>query len=419
MDALFSAVLYIATYVSFMNLLKYPRNWYHPSVSSIVVTGILSIATIFFVSASTNDFNYKIDLGAALYLFGFMILLFGIIASPAIDFNPGSRPIVEFWANRGDYAGVWMLLPAIAGSYVFPSTKLHAVLAVAIAIELSWYLRNKLNRKRKLYSLSDHDLLVLNSQAKGDIEGFAKQHGIWELNFLPKDTQWNGCSKSTLPCAINLYTNRLGLNTPPCCREHMKDLTYFVSSCLKEMGAVHWLEGGSLLGAVRENGNLLAWEDDVDISFLTDDKLTWSTVAQGISDRGKRGGYYVDVFEGMEFISVSYDRPLPWPLRWERNRMRGEIRLDLVAYRHAVSHGQPILERRTHKGAMPVTESGWYGVPETSVLPTSTIRFLGGDIPCPKQSQSYLRNLYGEFQTIEFTYLSSEAAKTRPSADTG
>ena len=416
---LIAALLYISTYVSFLNLLKYPRNWLPPSVSAIAVTGAAFVITVAFVSASPNGSGYSPDFGALVFLTGFILLLFGIIASPAIDFNPGSRPIVEFLANHGDYAGLWMLLPAFVGGYAFPDAKLQGVMTAAIAIELAWYLRHRWTDKRRLYSLDDHDALVLNTQAKGNIEGFAKQHGIQELKLSADGIQWYGCNKNTLPCPFNLYTNRLGLNTAPCCREHMKDLAYFVSSFLKEMEVVHWLEGGSLLGAVRENGNLLAWEDDVDISFLLDDKSTWSSIAMGLSDRGKHDGYYVDIFESKGFIGVSYDRPLPWPLRWERNRMRGEIRLDLVAYRRAVSQGQPVVERRIKKGAMPITESGWYGLPEGTVLPTSTIRFLGDDIPCPNQPQSHLRSIYGDYQTIEYMYVSSEAAKTRRPADTG
>ena len=198
----------------------------------------------------------------------------------------------------------------------------------------------------------------------------------------------------------------------------MKDLAYYVSSCLKDMKVDHWLEGGSLLGAVRDNGNLLAWEDDVDISFLIDDKSTWSSIAKVLSDRGKKDGYYVDVFEKKGLICISYDRPLGWPLRWERNRMRGEIRLDLVAYRRALSFGQTVVERCTKKGALPITESGWYGLAEEIVLPTSTIRFLGNDIPCPNQPQLHLKTLYRDYQTIEYMYVSSEAAEKRRPADT-
>ena len=310
-----------------------------------------------------------------------------------------------------------MLLPAIVAAYALPSAKLHGVLIAAIAIELAWYLRHKWTNKRQFYPLAEHDLLVLETQAKGDIEGFAKQHGIRELKLSAAGAQWYGCSKNTLPCAFNLYTNRLGLNTAPCCREHMKDLAYFVSSCLTEMGTVHWLEGGTLLGAVRENGQLLAWEDDVDISFLMDGETTWASIVKGMSERGKRDGYFVEITENKGCLGVSYDRPLPWPFLWERYRMRGEIRLDLIAYRRAVSHGQSVLERCSYKGVLPVTESGWYGMPEEIVLPTSTIRFLGDDIPCPNQPESYLRNLYADYQKVELTYVNSAAAEGRRSAD--
>ncbi len=413
LSAVIAATLYLSAYLAFLRLLKYPRNWRPPSISTLTATGVLVIATVTFVSVSPGG----TDIGSMVFLTGFIIVLFGIIGSPAIDFQPGNRPVVEFFAKHGDHAGLWMLLPAIVAAFAFPSAKLHGVLIAAIVIELAWYLRHKWNNKRQLYSLAKHDLLVLEAQAKGDIEGFAKQHGIRELKISPADTQWYGCSKNTLPCPFNLYTNRLGLNTAPCCREHMKDLAYFVSSCLVEMGTVHWLEGGTLLGAVRENGNLLAWEDDVDISFLLDERSTWDSIVKGISDRGKHHGYFVEISEEMGYLGVSFDRPRPWPFRWERYRMRGEIRLDLVAYRRAVSHGKSVLERRARKGVLPMTESGWHGMPEEIVLPTSTIRFLDDDIPCPNQPQSYLRNLYAEYQKVELTYVNSAAAETRRTAD--
>lgn len=416
--ALTGAGLYITTYLSFLNLLKYPRNWALPSASSTFVTGTLAVITVAFVSVLPNSQRVSLDISTMLFLSGFIVVLFGIIASPAIDFNPGSHRVVEFLANHGDTAGIWMLLPAIVGAYAFPEARLHGVLAAAIAVELAWCFRHRWAGKRHLYSLDEHDTLVLNTQAKGNIEIFAKLHGIVELKFLSDGIQWNGCNKNTLPCPFNLYINRLGLNTAPCCREHMKDLAYYVSSCLKDLGVDHWLEGGSLLGAVRETGNLLAWEDDVDISFLLDDKTSWSSIAKALSDRGKQDGYYVDVFESKSFIGVSYDRPLLWPMRWERNRMRGEIRLDLVTYRRAVSQGQAVVERRSEKGALPMTDNGWYGLAEEIVLPTSTIRFLGNDIPCPNQPQTYLQTLYQDYQTIEYTYVNSEAAETRRSTDT-
>ena len=133
--------------------------------------------------------------------------------------------------------------------------------------------------------------------------------------------------------------------------------------------------------------------------------------------RAARDGYYVDVFKKKRHIAISYDRPGRWPLSWDRNRMRGDIRLDIAVYEHTVSYGERVLERKFVKGAMPLTKRGGYGVPREFVLPTSTISFLGGDIACPNKSREYLHVLYGDFAEVDYTYVDMKAAKTRCEID--
>ncbi len=408
-----AVALYVVTYLSFVRLLRYPRNWFLPSLPQSLTTAGLVTVTVTYVSVSSDG----LDSVALAVSAGFIAVLFSIIAAPAVAFRPASRR-VEFLAKHGDYAGLWMLAPAIAAAYAIPNIKLQGVLAAAMAIELAWLLRRRPNDRRLLYPIDDHDLSVLTAQANGDLEGFARQHGIRELVLSDGAVYWRGCGKETLPCAFNLYINRLGLNTAPCCREHMAELCHYVAACLRDMGVVHWLEGGTLLGAVRESGRILAWEDDVDLSVLLDNGRTFDSLAAGLAECGARDGYYVDVFRKKGFIAISYDQPGAWPFSWERSRMRGEIRLDLVVYRHAVSYGNPMLERKTLKGAMPLTESGGYGVPREIVLPTSTIAFLGGNIAGPYKPKEYLRLIYGDFGEVVYTYVDAAAAKTRCRADT-
>ena len=409
-SALIAIALYGAAYLSFVRLLRYPRNWNSPSLPACLATSVLVALALAQISISTDEFD-----GVALIIsFGFVAVLFCIIAAPAIAFQPASRSF-EFLARHGDYAGLWLLGPTLLIILAMPNAKLQAVMIAAMVIEITWFLRQRWgDTGRVLYTLSDNDLAVLDIQAQGDLPAFRRRHGIREL-VLSKDdaVNWRGCGKKTAPCPFNFYVNRLGLNTAPCCREHMKDLSHYVASSLKEIGVIHWLEGGSLLGAVRENGKLLDWEDDIDISVLLDDDITWEYLAAKLAICGARDGYYVDLFEKEGFISISFDPPGRWLLHWERNRLRGEIRTDIAIYRRAISHDKPVLERQIYKGAMPATENGGYGIPEDIVLPTSTVSFLGGDIACPNQAQTYLRLLYGDFRKVEYTYVDTGPAQAR------
>ena len=412
--ALIAGLLYVVTYLSFVRVLKYPRNWYAPSLPASLATVALATLTVLLVSLSPDGFDWA----ALIVSIGCIAALFCIVAAPAIAFRPSSR-LVEFLAKHSDYAGLWLTGLALLASLVIPNIKLQVVLATAMAIELSWFIRQRWTgrRRRALFPMNDRDLSVLKIQAKGDLAAFRRRHGIRELVLSNGAVSWKGCDKGTPPCPFNLYVNRLGLNTAPCCREHMNTLSHYVATCLDEMGVVHWLEGGTLLGAVREKGTLLDWEDDIDISVLLNDDMTWERLAFGLAERGARDNFYVGVFEKKGFLSISFDPPKRWPFQWERNRLRGEIRTDIAIYRRAVSYGKAVLERQTHKGAMPSTEGGGYGIPQEVVLPTTIVPFLGGDFACPNQAGAYLRMLYGDFQKVELTYVVTEAAEARAGID--
>ena len=416
-SGLIVAALYLATYLSLVHLLRYPRLWQRPPSPALLTTAGLATVLVAYISFSTDG----LDIATLTASASFLAVLLLLITAPAIELNHAagfaSRPI-QYLARHGDYSGLWMLLPALVVSFTLTDVKLLAFLAIALLIETRWFLRQRLaNRHRRLYPIEDHDLAILRAQAQGDIQRFAQRHGIWELVVSDDAVAWRGCNKETRPCPFNLYVNRLGLNTAPCCREHMQTLSRYVSSCLTEMNLEHWLDAGTLLGAVRENGGLLAWEDDIDIAVYLDDTTTWRSFAARFSKRGARDGYTVEVFEKTGYLAISFDSPGRWPFHWERNRMRGEIRLDLVVYRLSQSYGEWVLERRLKKGAMPLTESGGYGVPRDMVLPVSKINFLGKEMGCPSQPDAYLRVLYGDYDKPDYTYLATASATTRQQVD--
>ncbi len=417
-SGLIAAALYVVTYLSLVHLLRYPRQWLRPPSPALLTTAGLATVLVAYISFSTDG----LDIATLAVSASFLAVLLLLIAAPAIELNHAAgfapRPI-KYLARHGDYSGLWMLLPALVISFTLTDVKLLAFLVTALLIETWWFLRHWLadRHRRRLYPIEDHDLAVLRAQAQGDIKGFAQRHGIRELVVSDDAVAWRGCNKATRPCPFNLYVNRLGLNTAPCCREHMQTLSRYVTSCLTEMNLPHWLDGGTLLGAVRENGGLLAWEDDIDIAVYLDDTTTWRSFVAGFAERGTKDGYTVEVFKKRGYLSISFNSPGRWPFHWERNRMRGEIRLDLVVYRLSQSYGEWVLERQLKKGTMPLTESGVYGVPRDMVLPVSKINFLGGEMGCPNQPQAYLRVLYGDYDKPDYTYVATASATTRQRVD--
>lgn len=404
-----AALCYALTYLTFVYLLRYPRNWLTPSLRSSVVSGTLFLLTIGFISFSAKG----LDVSALATSSLLVVALFYVIAAPAIAFQPASR-LTEYLAKNGGFVELALAVPAILAFLMTTNTKLQSVILMAAFIEITWFTRQRFNEQgRQNYLLNEADLLVLNTQAGDSLIDFKKTHKIRELNISSEGASWTGCGKQTAACPFNLYVNRLGLNTAPCCRDHMKDLVNHVANSLTRIDAVHWLEGGTLLGAVRDNGALLAWEDDVDISVLLTDEITWKRVAAGLTEQGAKEGFFVDLFPHQGLISISYDQPRPWPIRWERNRMRGEVRADIAVYRRAISNSKNVLERGSKKGIMPVTQNGKFGVLESIVLPTEFVDFIGGRFSCPSQPEAYLHTLYGDYEKVEYTYVDPEAAKLR------
>jgi len=120
--ALIASAFYIATYLSFVRLLKFPRNWHRPSMPSLLATGGLAAFTVALVSLSPDG----PDPAALTVSVGFLGILFYIIAAPAIAFRPASR-LVEYLAKHGDSAGLWLLGPALLAVLAIPNIKLQAV----------------------------------------------------------------------------------------------------------------------------------------------------------------------------------------------------------------------------------------------------------------------------------------------------
>ena len=99
--------------------------------------------------------------------------------------------------------------------------------------------------------------------------------GIKKVIETNGDVEWFGCNKTSkrcFPTVVNDTPSYLLADrwTPPCCLENLRITSRHVFSVLEKHQVRYWLEGGSLLGAVR-NGDIIPWDYDVDIGIYHED----------------------------------------------------------------------------------------------------------------------------------------------------
>jgi hypothetical protein len=77
-----------------------------------------------------------------------------------------------------------------------------------------------------------------------------------------------GCTRDTLRC--DFWNWGPAALRPDCCTDHLLELTQFAHALLEREGIVHWLDYGTLLGAVRD-GKFIPWDEDVDFGVFEAD----------------------------------------------------------------------------------------------------------------------------------------------------
>ncbi|XP_033220770.1 fukutin-related protein isoform X2 [Belonocnema kinseyi] len=140
-----------------------------------------------------------------------------------------------------------------------------------------------------------------------------EKFGIKKVVRPSSSIEWYGCSRETVRCfgsVVNgipfyLYQNRY---TPPCCLAGLRKVAYHVFDKLEEVGIRFWLEGNSLLGAMR-NGDILPWDHEVEIGVNRDDlgRSPWLVKARNKPVTDSHGFVWEKATEG-EFFKVQYSK---------------------------------------------------------------------------------------------------------------
>lgn len=193
------------------------------------------------------------------------------------------------------------------------------------------------------------------------------------------DINWYGCNRDTPRCFGTVIDNMpsylyLGKWTPPCCLFNLRTVGRHVFEKLREFGVRHWLDGGSLLGAMRM-GDILPWDFDIDVGIIRDDipRCEYLVKAKNKQFVDPKGFVWEKATEG-EFFRVHFSKV---------NRLYVNV--------------FPFFSKN---GTM--TKDTWFTshknmeFPDHFLHPMSSIEFVGKQVPSPNNIRDFLELKYGK-----------------------
>ncbi|XP_017769375.1 PREDICTED: fukutin-related protein [Nicrophorus vespilloides] len=215
---------------------------------------------------------------------------------------------------------------------------------------------------------------------KSDQDKFKKLYQRFNVKRVRKENgmvENYGCNRDTARCfgsIINytpsyIYENK---TMPPCCLANLRRTAQHVFNTLHESGIRHWLEIGSLIGAMR-TGDVIPWDFDVDIGFNRDDlaRCTWLKRASSKPIVDAKGFLWERATEG-NFYRVHFSKA---------NR----VHVNLLPF-------------YARNGSM--LKDAWFtsmgmDFPEHFLHPMSSIEFLGRQVPSPNNIRDFLELKFG------------------------
>ena len=266
------------------------------------------------------------------------------------------------------------LLRKLTDPFLLPFTDALYIQTTAIGAKIHILTNYQFNEGKSLHRNQQSQWKVQQLHQSRERSMFEKL-GIKKVIRASNSIEWYGCSRERSRCfgsVINgvpsyLYQNRYA---PPCCLSGLRKVAHHVFDQLEEVGIRFWLEGSSLLGAMR-NGDILPWDHEVQIGINRDDvdRSQWLIKAMSKPVVDNHGFVWEKATEGV-FFKVQYSKT---------NHLNANI--------------LPFYGRN---GSM--IKDAWFlnnkDFPEQFLHPMSSIEFAGRQVPCPNNIRDFLELKY-------------------------
>uniref|UniRef100_T1I9E1 Uncharacterized protein n=2 Tax=Rhodnius prolixus TaxID=13249 RepID=T1I9E1_RHOPR len=296
-----------------------------------------------------------------------------------IQFEESSSDVCDF--VRGKHATLLRteMLRKLTDPFMLPFPDSFYIQAATHRIKTHILRELPFGSGKELYG-NPHSAWKANQLSKERAAAMYHALGLKKVMLENGDTEWHGCRRDTARCFGTVVDDTPqylweGKWTPPCCLAGLRRTARHVFHLLDQAQTRYWLEGGSLLGAMRM-GDILPWDYDVDVGIYSEDigRCSWLVRAKTRPAVDEQGFVWEKASEG-DFFRVHLSQV---------NRLHVDI-FPFEVRNGTMTKGTWL---HTHKQDMEF--------PQHFLKPLSTIEFVGRTVSAPNNIHDFLELKFGK-----------------------